>query len=160
MIREMGGEALVDATVTEIIVEHGRAVGVRVCNTSALSECKTEEEKAKVPLFEFRAKNIVWASGIYNLYTKILPKDLQPVKDFVDPEKRSVQQSNGHVFLFCKIRGDSTDIGLPTHNLWYFNCDDTNDLDTAFDKYFENPTKHRPPVSREDRVSICAPRLV
>ena len=143
MVREFGGEVLVDATVREIIVEQGRAVGVRVSNTSALTQCKTEAEKAAVPVTEIRAKNIVWASGIYNLYSKMLPKDLPQVKDFQDPLKRTVCQSNGHVFLFCKIRGDATDLELPTHNLWYFNG---YDLDEAFDKYFANPREVRPPT--------------
>jgi len=44
----------------------------------------------------------------------------------------------GHVFLFCKIRGDADEIGLPDHNLWYFNG---YDLDNAFDAYFNNPTE-------------------
>ena len=59
------------------------------------------------------------------------------VKKFHDPNKRSIRQSNGHVFLFCKIRGDADEIGLPKNNVWYFN---SYDLDSAFDEYFANPT--------------------
>ena len=143
LVRACGGDALVDATVRSIIVERGRAVGVRVSNTSALWECKTEEERNNVPVVEIRAKTVVWASGIYNLYTKMLPQDMKPVQDFNDPTKRSVRPSNGHVFLFCKIKGDATEINLPTHNLWYFNG---YDLDEAFDEYFANPTETRPPT--------------
>ena len=58
MVREFGGEVLVDATIKEIIIEKGRAVGVRVCNTSALAECiaSAEEGKKSPPLTEIRAK--------------------------------------------------------------------------------------------------------
>lgn len=63
--------------------------------------------------------------------------DLPVVKKFHDPNKRSIRQSNGHVFLFCKIRGDADEIGLPKNNVWYFN---SYDLDSAFDEYFANPT--------------------
>jgi all-trans-retinol 13,14-reductase len=144
MVRACGGEALVDATVRSIIVENGRAVGVRVSNTSALAACHTDEERNKVPTVEIRAKKaVVCATSIYNLYEKLLPQDLKPVQDFHDPNKRTVRQSNGHIFLFCKIRGDATEIGLPTHNLWYFNG---YDLDQAFDEYFANPTEKRPPT--------------
>ncbi|KAL3789336.1 hypothetical protein HJC23_006490, partial [Cyclotella cryptica] len=50
---------------------------------------------------------------------------------------------NGHVFLFCKIKGDAKDLGLPAHNLWYFN---SYDIDEAFDKYYVDPVTHRPPT--------------
>lgn len=143
MVRAFGGEVYVDATVRDIIVEKGRAVGVRVSNTSALANCKSDAEKAAVPFTEIRAKNIVCATSIYNLYNKFLPQDLPQVKDFHDPTKRTVRPSNGHVFLFCKIKGDATELGLPTHNLWYFNG---YDLDRRFDEYFANPTEVRPPT--------------
>jgi flavin-dependent dehydrogenase len=78
MVREFGGEVLTDALVQKIIVENGRAVGVRVGNTSALAACSGAKQ-ASVPLTEIRAKNIVWASGIYNLYGKALPRDLPQV---------------------------------------------------------------------------------
>jgi all-trans-retinol 13,14-reductase len=141
MVRNFGGEVLVDATVRSIIIEHGRAVGVRVSNTSDLEKCKDSEEE--VPMVEIRAKNVVCATSIYNLYTKFLPQDLPIVKQFKDPERRTVRQSNGHVFLFCKIKGDATELKLPTHNLWYFN---NYDLDSAFDEYWKTPTEVRPPT--------------
>jgi all-trans-retinol 13,14-reductase len=139
-----GGEALVDATVRSVVVEGGRAVGVRVSSTSALWACKDDEERQKVPVVEIRAKRaVVWASGIYNLYSKMLPQDMEQVKAFHDPSKRTVRPSNGHVFLFCKIRGDAASIPLPAHNLWYFN---SYDVDEAFDAYFKDPTGARPPT--------------
>ena len=138
MVRNFGGEVLVDASVQSIIVEQGRAVGVRVCNTRAY-----QSNPQTAPITEIRARNIVCATSIYNLYHKFLPQDIEVVKRFHDPNLRSVRQSHGHIFLFCKITGDATDLNLPTHNLWYFN---DYDLDTAFDKYFSNPTEVRPPT--------------
>jgi all-trans-retinol 13,14-reductase len=143
MVREFGGEVLTDATVREIILEHGRAVGVRVSNTSALAECKSDAERAQVPVTELRAKAVVCATSVYNLYNNLLPQDLAQVKEFQDPEKRTIQQSNGHVFLFCKIKGDPTELKLPAHNLWYFN---SYDIDDAFDAYFTDPVGQRPPT--------------
>jgi all-trans-retinol 13,14-reductase len=167
VVRALGGEALVDASVLGIIVENGRAgksrnrlfvlysfsfsricihtsycvhflVGVRVANTSAL-----QEGNYNVDVTEIRAKSVVCATSVYNLYNNMLPQDLPQVKDFHNPEKRTIRQSNGHIFLFCKIDGDADELGLPTHNLWYFNG---YDLDDAFDKYFANPREVRPPT--------------
>jgi all-trans-retinol 13,14-reductase len=144
LVRACGGEAFVDATVRSIVVENGRAVGVRVSNTSAMWACHDDEERQKVPAVEIRARRaVVWASGIYSLYGKMLPQDMEQVKAFHDPTKRSVRPSNGHIFVFCKIQGDAANIGLPTHNLWYFN---SYDMDEAFDSYFRDPTGVRPPT--------------
>jgi all-trans-retinol 13,14-reductase len=140
LLREMGGEVLTDATVRKILIENGRAVGVQVSNTTALAEAT---DPHAVPVTEIRAKNVVCATSIYNLYEKLLPQDHPVVRDFHDPQKRTVRQSNGHIFLFCKIAGDAADLDLPEHNLWYFNG---YDLDEAFDKYFANPVEERPPT--------------
>ena len=170
MCRSFGGEALIDATVRSIIIENGRAVGVRVSNTDELEET---DHPAEVPTVEIRAKNVVCGTSVYNLYKKLLPQgekllanitchfpssrlllehtyqrllplpDLPVVEKFNDSSKRTIRQSNGHVFLFCKIRGDPDEINLPKNNVWYFNG---YDLDEAFDAYFTNPTEVRPPT--------------
>jgi all-trans-retinol 13,14-reductase len=138
MVREFGGEVLVSATILDIIVEHGHAIGVRVCSISALEQCKTDEERAAIPTKDIRAKNIVWASGIYNLYSKVVPQDLPQVKDFQDRSKRTVSQSNGHIF-----KGSPEALNLPKHTLWYFNG---YDMDQVFDEYFDNLKDTRPPT--------------
>jgi all-trans-retinol 13,14-reductase len=132
MLRATGGEVLSDATVESIILEKGRAVGVRVRNTSS---------GAGAPLTEIRARNVVCATSIFNLCHKLLPQDHPMVRDFNDPAKRSIEVSNGHVFLFCKIKGEASELELPTHNLWYFNG---YDVDEAFDKYSADPVNERP----------------
>jgi len=145
VVRAFGGEVFTDATVQGIIIENGRAVGVRVCSTAALAaRASSAGGEVEVEIAEIRAKNVVWASGIYNLYGKMLPPSLQVVMDFHDPSKRTVHPSNGHVYLFCKIRGDATELGLPTHNRWFFNG---YDIDEAFDEFFANPTEVRPPTT-------------
>lgn len=133
-LRAFGGDVLCDATVENIIIEKGRAVGVRVHNTSA---------GKGGPVTEIRARNIVCATSVFNLHHHLLPGDHPVVKEFFDPTKRTIKESNGHVFLFCKIRGDAKDLNLPTHNLWYFN---SYDMDSAFDKYYADPVTHRPPT--------------
>lgn len=137
VVTAMGGQVRVDATVRQILVENGRAVGVVVSNTADMAS------DPSAGAVEIRAKNVVCATSIYNLYSKLLPRELSVVKEFQDAQKRTVRQSNGHVFLFCKIRGDADEIGLPTHNLWYFNG---YDMDKAFDNYFSNPADERPPT--------------
>ena len=127
-----------DATVRDIIVENSCAVGVRVSNTSDLDKLPPGHA---VQVVEIRAKNVVCATSVYNLYNKLLPSDLPVVREF--KQHATIRQSNGHVFLFVKIRGNADEINLPNHNLWYFNG---YDMDKAFDEYFANPTEVRPPT--------------
>lgn len=133
MLRNMGGEVFCDATVENIILENGRAVGVRVRNTSAGPEGQ---------LTEIRARNVVCATSTFNLHHKLLPRDHPSVTEFFD--QSTITESAGHVFLFVKLRGDPTDLKLPTHNLWYFN---SYDMDEAYDKYYVDPINNRPPMA-------------
>ena len=142
VIRALGGEVLVDATVRQILVENGRAVGVLVSSTSEMELLGKEN----APVTEIRAKHIVCGTSAYNLYNSLLPPDLPVVQQFHDPAQRTMRQSNGHLFVFCKLKGDPDELHLPDHNLWYFHVDDQHDLDAAFDNYYANPYKNRPPI--------------
>ena len=46
-------------------------------------------------------------------------------------------------YSFPLSLGDADEIGIPKTNTWYFNGYDT---DECFDKYFEDPTEHKPPT--------------
>ena len=139
VISSCGGQVLVGATVRGIIIENGKAVGVRVSKTTDIEHLGIYE----APQTTIRAKNIVCGTSTYNLYKKLLPQDLPAVQQFNDPTQRTMRQSNGHLFVFCKLAGTPNELQLPDHNIWYFNG---SDLDDAFDKFYEDPYHHRPPV--------------
>ena len=84
MLRNFGGEVLCDATVEQIIIENGRAVGVKVRNTSAGKDS---------PVTQIRAKHIVCATSVFNLHNKLLPQDHPSAKEFNDKSKRSIVES-------------------------------------------------------------------
>ena len=138
VVRAYDGEVLVDATVRDILIEHDKAVGVLVSNTSVLDIIGDA-----APVTEIRARQVVCGTTAYNLYNHLLPQDHPVVQKFHDPNERTIRQSNGHLFVFCKIKGDADDLALPNHNLWYFHGDD---LDEAFDKFYSSPTEFRPPI--------------
>lgn len=106
MLRHFGGDVMCDATVEEIIIEDGRAVGVKVRSTSA------GEDAA---LTEIRARNIVCATSVFNLHHKLLPSNHPSVKDFFDKDKRTINMSNGHVceYFSCACQK----ITLHPHNI-------------------------------------------
>mmetsp|Transcript_8993 Transcript_8993/g.12794 ORF Transcript_8993/g.12794 Transcript_8993/m.12794 type:complete len:715 (-) Transcript_8993:40-2184(-) len=135
VMRSYGSEAFVEVDVKNIVIEKNRAVGVKIVSKDAKGNIS--------PVREIRAKNIVCGTSVFNLYTKLLPKDHPVITRFYDKEKRTICQSNGHVFLFVKLRGDAKELSLPMHNLWYFNG---YNLDLAFEEYFEDPMTVRPPT--------------
>ncbi|XP_046846234.1 all-trans-retinol 13,14-reductase-like isoform X2 [Xenia sp. Carnegie-2017] len=139
IVYEHGGECFVNAHVDGIIVKNNKAVGVRVCKSSSLDSDKASE--GKPAMTEIYAPIIINATGIHNLYNKLLPQDLPAVKDF--HKINTSEPSTGHNYLFVAIKGDADEIGIPVTNTWYFNGYDTDD---CFNKYFENPTEHRPPT--------------
>ena len=143
VVRELGGEVLVNATVRQILVDDkNRAVGVLVSRSTDLATMG----EIDAPVTEIRAKNVVCATSAYNLYTKLLPNELPVTQQFMDATERTMRQSNGHLFMFCKIRGDPKELQLPNHNLWVFNEDHIRDLDVAFDDFYADPFTNRPPV--------------
>lgn len=137
VVYEYGGECLVNAHVDEILIENDQAVGVRICKATSL-EPGSEQ---KPEMMEVRAPTIVCATGVHNLYNKLLPKQHNLVKEFKATNKTI--PSFGHMYLFVAIRGDAEEVGIPKTNTWYFNGYDTDD---CFDKYFAEPTKHIPPT--------------
>lgn len=138
VVRAYGGEVLVDAKVRDIIVERGKAVGVRVSNSSVMSIIGDA-----APVTEIRAKQVVCGTSVYNLYNHLLPQELPAVRQFHNASERTMRESNGHLFVFCKINGNAEELGLPDHNLWYFHGDD---LDESFDNFYDNPAENRPPI--------------
>ena len=133
VVRAYGGDVLIDATVRNILVENGRAVGVRVSKSSDLMLLGDN-----APVTEIRAKRVVCGTTVYNLYHKLLPQNLPVVHKFHNTH--TMRPSNGHLFVFGKLQGDPDD--LPDHNVWYF----ADDLDSAYDAYYADPMSHRPPV--------------
>jgi len=139
VVHERGGESFVNCHVDGIMLEGGKAVGVRVCKATTWESQKNNEEKPT--MVEIRAKAVVNAAGMHNLYHKLLPQDLPLVDEY--KTKNKAVPSYGHVYLFVCIKGDADEVGIPKTNTWYFNGYDT---DACFDKYFADPTEHRPPT--------------
>ena len=99
---EHGGECFVNAHVNDIIIKNNKAVGVRVCKaTSWENSQKTGVDLPEVT--DIYAPVIINATGIQNMYNRLLPQDLPVVKDFHATNKTI--PSYGHNYLFVAIKG-------------------------------------------------------
>lgn len=103
VIERAGGRVVVRGGVAEIVIEHGRAVGVRM------------EEGGRV----LRAPVIVSDAGARNTWLRLVPKEHAERTGL--PEKiRAVAPSVGHLCLHLGLRGTDRELGLTGTNLWLY----------------------------------------
>lgn len=100
VIEAAGGAVLVRAEVEEIVVQDGRAVGVRMADGKLL-----------------RARSVISAAGAALTYGRLLPK---AVRDGIDvpPSLHEVPASGAHVSLYVGLDRSAEQLGLPRANRW------------------------------------------
>lgn len=101
LIEENGGHIAVSAEVTSIIVEHGKAVGVRLADGS-----------------EQRAPMIISDAGVANTFGRLLPQEARPAA-WVNA-LRTVPPSVSYVCLYMGFKATDAELGLNGTNLWLY----------------------------------------
>ncbi len=102
VIRAAGGEVFTYAKVQEIVIEGGRAMGVRMDNGDVL-----------------RADHIVSAAGARITFEQLLPAALRQKHGY--PAKLAqVKPSGAHLCLYAGFKGTAAELGLPKTNLWIY----------------------------------------
>lgn len=101
-IQAGGGEVFTYAEVSEIIVEKGKAVGVRMKDGT-----------------DIRAPQIISNAGAFNTFGKLLPQDVAEKHGYLKNLKK-VKRSFTNVGLFIGLKGDTESLQLPKTNLWIY----------------------------------------
>jgi phytoene dehydrogenase-like protein len=118
VIRAAGGDCVVNAEVSEIMVEGGRAVGVRVL----LGHGHRREQRV------VRAPLVISDAGARTTYGRLLPS----VQDLRERElAANAQNSPSMLQLFIGLKRDPRELGVSGENLWIF---EGLDHDAAFAK--------------------------
>lgn len=102
VIRAGGGEVFTYAEVEQILVEHGRAVGVRMKDGH-----------------EIRAGRVVSDAGASNTFEKLLP-EAERIRHSYPQKLKSVKPSASHICLYAGFKGTAKELGLPRTNLWIY----------------------------------------
>lgn len=111
IVKDAGGGALLNHEVTRIIVENGRAAGVKVSIKRG-----TREEPA-----EFRAPVVVSDAGAWNTFARLLSPDVAlPFRDALEPPP----QGFAAVELFLGLNRDPRELGFKGNNHWIFTSYD------------------------------------
>jgi len=102
VIEAAGGEVITNADVQEILVQEGKAVGVRLADGH-----------------ELRAPIVVSNAGVINTFEKLLPTDVATEVGY-GAKARSVGASIAHLSLYVGLEATTEELGLEKTNLWVY----------------------------------------
>ena len=122
LIEEAGGHVAVSAEVAQVLVENGKAAGVRMADGRVV----------RAPLV---ASDAGWALTV----GKLVPREWVPRF----PDLSAIGPSLGHLCLHLGIRGTDQELGLTGTNRWIY---DGPDIDGAFARFDRDPSAPFPVV--------------
>jgi all-trans-retinol 13,14-reductase len=107
VIERAGGAVLVSAEVAEVVVEDGRAVGVRMAVDDAV----------------IRAPIVISDAGVSATFGQLVPHDVAERAGLLADLAR-VAPSMAHLCLYLGFERSAEELELPRHNLWIYPSDD------------------------------------
>lgn len=125
VINKSGGKVLVGKEVQEILIKDGIAIGVKM---------ETGDE--------IYAKQIVSATGYFNTYGKLVPKEVSESLGLFSKLKR-IKPSVGHICLYTGIKATKQELNIGNGNLWIYP---DYDHDKNLKKYLSNCEEEFPMV--------------
>jgi all-trans-retinol 13,14-reductase len=102
VIEASGGKVLVHAEVEQIMVDGGRAIGVRMANGD-----------------EILSDTIISAAGVKNTYGKMLPEEVGTRYKLKD-QLTKVPPSVAHLGLYIGLKGTTEELQLQQANRWIY----------------------------------------
>ena len=102
IIEKHSGTIIVNAEVKNIVINKGRAIGVKMID-------------GKI----FYADNIVSGVGIFNTYKHLMPSEIAKKYNFLSKLKM-IKPSVSHGCLYIGLKGTPEELGLPKSNLWIY----------------------------------------
>ncbi len=118
IVRACGGEILTRHMVKEIILDNGKAVGVKVC-------CR---DKGRDQVKIFNADTIISSVGAHITYDQLVPKTF-PIK--FRSELEAFPPGSFHVCAYVGFKESPAKLGFRGENYWIYNSYDHNH---AFEK--------------------------
>ncbi len=121
LIEQAGGAVVISAEVERIILERGRAVGVRMADGR-----------------EFRAKHIVSDAGAMTTFDRLLPADLSATQK-LRTRLHKLPPSNAHLSLYVGLSQDDAALKNDPSNLWVYPSFDHDANFARFEQDLEAP---------------------
>lgn len=115
-IERNGGKIVVSADVQEIIVENGKAIGVRMIDGR-----------------EFRSALVISDAGARNTFQRLV-RDPQPILRDLE----QIPGSLAHLSLYIGLKQSARELGLTGSNLWIYPSSGDHDANVA--RFFADPS--------------------
>lgn len=148
IIEAAGGKVVTSHAVEEIIVENGKATGVRVKNLRPVDGAKEAD-------VTFSAKTIVSCAGAYNTYVKLLKAE--ETADFktriLDFNKRNPPVS--HISIYLALKGSAAKLGMQGENHWIY---DSWDHEMTYKNRIDWVSRGRAPMAYLSLPSLKDPK--
>jgi all-trans-retinol 13,14-reductase len=122
-IERAGGAVITSAAVEQILVERGRAIGVRLAGGE-----------------EVRAPVVISDAGISVTYGRLLARDVA-ARAGVKPTVHGAPPSFAHISLYVGLRHDTAALGLERSNLWVYP---DHDHDRTVARFVRDPDAPMP----------------
>jgi all-trans-retinol 13,14-reductase len=100
VIERSGGKVVVNAEVSEVVLQRNRAVGVRMADGR-----------------QFRAGKIISDAGAHNTFNDLLPGSTRPL-DKLRAKLRQIPASSAHLCLYVGLKESAANLGIEGTNLW------------------------------------------
>ena len=148
IIEAAGGKVITSHAVEEIIVENGKATGVRVKNLRPAEGMPDIVSELQAPI-------IISCAGAYNTYVKLLKT--QETADFaqriIDFNKRNPPVS--HISVYLALKDSPAKLGLKGENLWIY---DSWDHEETYRRGTAWVAAGRPPMAYLSTPSLKDPK--
>jgi all-trans-retinol 13,14-reductase len=125
MIEQSGGQIVVNAEVTEILLEHKRAIGVRMADGR-----------------ELRAPILVSDTGARNTFERLLADNDGNHPNIVDQIRR-IRPSQAHLCLYVGVKETAANLGIAGTNIWVHP---TPNHDANVKRFYSDPKAAFPSV--------------
>ena len=126
VIQQSGGDVFTYADVTDILVENGRATGVRLADGH-----------------EERAPCVISDAGVFNTFSELLPEHA-PEYAFYQQRLSGVRRSMASACLYIGLNDTAENLGLPKTNYWIYP---DNDYEARLDQALADPDGHDIPLT-------------
>lgn len=123
VIEASGGAVLVQAEVDQILIERGRAVGVRMLDGE-----------------ELRCPQIISAAGVHTTVSRLLPEAAARDSGMLT-KVQTLKRSVGHLGLYVGLKGTRESLDLAQSNLWVYR---EEDHDASLARFLAQPNTDFP----------------
>lgn len=125
-ILKNGSQVLVSASVEQIVIEKGKAIGVQMVDGRLI-----------------KSDIVISGAGLHNTFLKLIPGDALLKVPF-RKEITKLKPSHGHLSLYIGLNKTAEELGLEKANIWYYPAG--NDHDKAVDEFIADPMNKEFPV--------------